>query len=116
MAIIAGPQCVNYMPIWRVYFNIICENGHSFESNMHNYKMKGTWCRKCYEENNKGANNSAAKSYKIISPDNEIFIIKGTLEKFCNENNLSHGIMQKILYKNYKNDNYKGWKIEYFNK
>jgi len=98
-------------------FNILnCGCGHKFDLQMNSFKSRNSWCRECWNKKRKGENNPSAKSYKITSPNNEIFIIKGTLEKFCKENNLCYGMIKRLLYKNYKNDNYKGWKIEYFNK
>jgi len=75
-------------------------------------RNKGNDCPICAKENNKGEKCYKAKSYKITSPINEIFIIKGILEKFCNENNLSYTSIKTILCKR-KTYNYKGWKIEY---
>ena len=98
-------------------FNILnCGCGHKFDLQMNSFKSQNSWCRECWNKKRKGENNPSAKSYKITSPNNEIFIIKGTLEKFCKENNLCYGMIKRLLYKNYKNDNYKEWKIEYFNK
>ena len=79
-------------------------------------RNKGNNCPYCQKEKQKNEGNPNAKCYKLTSPNNEIFIIKGTLEKFCKENNLCYGMIKRLLYKNYKNDNYKEWKIEYFNK
>jgi len=90
----------------------ICEKGHEWKTRIAD-RNNGSICPYCAKENRKGEGNPAAKSYKITSPNNEIFIIKGTLEKFCNENDLCYA----YLYKKIKSkDNYKGWKIEYFNK
>lgn len=40
-----------------------------------------------------GKNNPKAKTWKIISPTNEVFIITGELKKFCKEHNLSYNKM-----------------------
>jgi hypothetical protein len=57
----------------------------------------------------KGENNHNSKTYKIITPDENVIIIKG-LRKFCRENNLHHTNMLKVANK--KQDNHKGYKCE----
>lgn len=101
----------------RLYFEIEdcgCGHHHKFNLCMHRFKMENSWGRDCYYENNRGENCYAAKTFKLISPNNEIFIIKGTLKKFCKEYNISYGSLYKILRKKSKKDNYKDWKIEYY--
>jgi len=78
-------------------------------------RNKGNNCPYCQKEKQKNEGNPNAKCYKLTSPNNEIFIIKGILEKFCKENKLSYNSMLNVLYKKYKKDNYRGWKIEYYN-
>jgi len=91
--------CGSYKKVWW-----ICEKGHKWGATIKN-RNNGSICPYCAKENRKGEGNPAAKSYKITSPNNEIFIIKGTLEKFCNENDLCYA----YLYKKIKSkDNYKG--------
>jgi len=89
----------------------ICDKGHEWLSSVNNRNNLGNNCPYCAKENKKGENCYKAKCYKIISPKNEIFIIKGILVKFCKENILSHKSMRKLLYGQQKY--YKGWKIEY---
>jgi len=57
----------------------------------------------------KGENNHASKTYKIITPENEIIIITG-LREFCKKNNLHHSNMVKVANKNQKD--HKGYKCE----
>jgi len=76
-------------------------------------RNRGVGCPNCANKNKKEDMSCVSKSYKIISPKNEIFIIKGTLKQFCRKYNLSYTMMRDYLYKKYKKDNYKGWKIEY---
>jgi hypothetical protein len=57
----------------------------------------------------KGENNHASKSYKIITPENEIIIITG-LREFCKKNNLHHSNMVKVANK--KQKEHKGYKCE----
>ena len=46
----------------------------------------------------RGANNPRAKTYEIISPKNEKFIVVGGIKQFCKEHNLSYKMVKK--YKN----------------
>jgi len=99
-------------------FNITCGNGHNFNLRMGDFKNKKSWCRKCAnknrKENNKGENNPAAKVFKLMSPNNEIFIIKGILREFCKKYNLSYVAINNLLWRKTKiKNNHKGWKIEY---
>ena len=57
----------------------------------------------------KGENNHASKTYKIITPDNEIMIITG-LREFCKKNNLHSSNMVKVANK--KQKKHKGYKCE----
>jgi len=110
------PNCIinNYFyEDYKLHFDITCENNHNFNIKMNNFKSQNNWCKECANENNKGEKNSSAKCYKITSPNNKIFIIKGTLNQFCRENNLKQTTIKHYLYKNCKKDIYKGWKIEY---
>jgi hypothetical protein len=64
-------------------------------------KLKGrdvTWGKKISKTRitNKiaaAANNGRAKKWKLISPNNDEFLIHGNLEKFCLNNNLSKGVL-----------------------
>ena len=60
----------------------------------------------------KGENNHASKSYKIITPTNDIVEIKG-LRKYCEDHKLYHTNMIKVA--NGKQDNHKGYKCERLN-
>jgi NUMOD3 motif len=60
-----------------------------------------------------GENNKNAKTYKIISPDGTIYIIKGKLVIFCKEHNLWRDAITAMA-KN-KINNYKGWTAQYWN-
>ena len=90
----------------------MCEKGHEWEATI-DKRNNGTNCPKCANEKRKKDQHPGAKSYKITSPNNEIFIIKGILEKFCIENDLSYGMIKILLWKKYKYNDYKNWKIEY---
>jgi len=57
----------------------------------------------------KGENNHLSKTYKIITPENKILLIKG-LRNFCEKHNLHHSNM--ILVANKKQKNHKGYKCE----
>jgi hypothetical protein len=60
-----------------------------------------------------GANNPMAKTYEIITPNNEHFFITGNLKNFCNDNNLFYGTMKGMIDKNRtaRFGNCKGWYI-----
>lgn len=45
-----------------------------------------------------GSANRHARKYKIISPTGEEFVIHGTLQKFCNEWNISFALMFSTAY------------------
>jgi len=92
----------------------VCKFGHEWLGVINN-RNNGAKCPHCANENKKGENNINSKLYKITSPNNETFTFNGGLRIFCRENNLSYGMIQKLLYMEYKKDNYKGWKIEYYN-
>lgn len=48
----------------------------------------------------KGRNNPLSKVYKLISPNNKIFIVKDGLLNFCNDMNLSFGMIRRGLKEN----------------
>jgi len=98
----------------RLYFHILnCGNGHNFDLKMNNFKRKKSLCRECYLINEKTKLPLNSRYYKLISPDNKIFINKG-LKNICKKNNLNYNSIQNLLFKIIKTrDNYKGWKIEY---
>lgn len=54
------------------------------------------------------------KEYKLISPENEIFIIGDGLGKFCDKNNLSRNHLVSVASGRRKT--HKGWKCEYNDK
>jgi len=68
-----------------------------------------------------GNKHHASKKYKIIDPNNKIYIIEGTigytLKNFCKQFNISHIVLHKGLIYN-KNPTTKGrtkgWKLEYY--
>ncbi len=55
-----------------------------------------------------GSNNSNAKKYQIISPENKKYIVHGELRKFCKEKKLWFKGILDVRFK--RRDNYKGWK------
>ena len=57
--------------------------------------------------NKNGKNNSNAKKYKMISPDNKEYIVHGNLRKFCNERKLNYPDILDVRFN--RKDNYKGW-------
>lgn len=48
----------------------------------------------------KGRNNPLSKVYKLISPNNKIFIVKDGLESFCNRMNLSFSMIRSSIKNN----------------
>jgi len=52
------------------------------------------------------------KSYKVISPNDEIFIVDYGLQKFCDKHNLTRSHLINVA-KNRRN-HHKGWKCEYY--
>ncbi len=63
-----------------------------------------------------GKDNPNKKSFKFISPNNEIYIVVGEFKKFCTEHNLSISTLSKTLRtkKRVKHGRTKGWIVEYF--
>jgi len=67
-----------------------------------------------------GSNGSRAKDWKLTDPNNKEYFIKGTLKKFCIENNISIGVLKrnlgdiinKVRYKTERCLNTLGWKLE----
>lgn len=60
-------------------------------------KEKSALLKKKFSEERKGSGNSHAKTWKLISPIGEEFLIKGILRKFCEENNLSGWLLKKNI-------------------
>ncbi len=60
-----------------------------------------------------GNNNSNAKFYEFISPDNQRFNINGAIVSFCKQNNLNLAGVYKCI--NGEVDRYKGWQITRLN-
>jgi hypothetical protein len=50
-------------------------------------------------------------TYKVISPENEIFITSN-LTSFCKENGLHNACMNKIAHKQKRHKTHRGWKCE----
>jgi hypothetical protein len=73
--------------------------------------------RKVKEGKYLGSNNPNKKSYKVISPDNDIFYIEGEVEIFCKEHNLSYSTLRNTLQtkKVPNRGKTKGWILEYNN-
>lgn len=64
---------------------------------------------------NKG-NNPNAKVWKIIDPNGNVFIIKGTLQEFCDINGFSSWTLAECAKKKYteiKSGKAKGWSVSY---
>lgn len=59
----------------------------------------------------KGSNNSNAKSYEFISPDNIVYLVQGELRKFCKEHKLELTATINLLKQ--RRVEYKGWKARY---
>jgi len=55
-----------------------------------------------------------ANRWKVISPNNEVFIFRGGFNNFCIEHNIKSPQLLGAVAKG-KRDNYKGWKCEYIN-
>lgn len=62
-----------------------------------------------------GALNSNSKLCKLVSPNGEVFFVKGELEKFCEKENLSYWSIAELAKGRNKTGIYKGWKAEYIN-
>lgn len=63
------------------------------------------------------SNNPNSKSYEVISPNGEIFIVEGELKIFCEEKNISYSTLCKCL-KTKKKPNRgktKNWFLKYYN-
>ena len=58
-----------------------------------------------------GAGNGNAKSYKIVDPDGNTYIVNGTLKKFCAENKI--GIAGLIDVAKNRKPSFKGWIATY---
>ncbi len=59
----------------------------------------------------KGSNNSNAKSYEFISPDNTVYQVYGELRKFCKEHQLELSATINLLKE--RRTEYKGWRARY---
>lgn len=55
---------------------------------------------KSFIKGSQGKNNPSAKLYKIISPDGKIFEIIGEFKNFCEEKNISFGVLFRTLKTN----------------
>ena len=74
------------------------------------------------KQRNGGENNINAKTFYLISPQNEKFTVKGQLPTFCKEHNLNVNIIRKWLdkgkiepsnrKKNFIINNTNGWEIK----
>lgn len=69
-----------------------------------NYREIGTFkhseeTKQLFKKSRSGAGNCRAKIFKIISPNNEIFIVHGELRKFCDNHFLSYKSMINNLNK-----------------
>ena len=60
-----------------------------------------------------GSNNPNARIYKATSPDKEVFILQGTVKRFCELKDLSYATATKIIRTQIsaKSGNLKGWMI-----
>jgi len=67
--------------------------------------------RMLHPDSLKGSSNPNAKSYKLVSPDNEIFIFSGRLKQFCKEKGIDCGGIIDML-KGRRKD-YLGWQGHY---
>jgi hypothetical protein len=59
-----------------------------------------------------GKDNPNSKTWKIISPENEEYVIIGGLKKFCKSQNISYATMSAAIKYNRKGPRANGWSIE----
>ena len=59
-----------------------------------------------------GKDNPNSKTWKIVSPKNEEYIIIGTLKQFCKSQNISYATMSAAIKYNRKGPRRNGWSIE----
>lgn len=86
-------------------YNTLAPNGYNLQTGGLNSKPSPLVVQK----DQFGAKNVMAKTYEIITPDNEKFIITGTLKHFCKERNLSYDLMLRVSNPNYKASIHRGY-------
>ena len=59
-----------------------------------------------------GKNNPNSKTWKIISPENEEYVIIGGLKEFCKSQNISYATMSAAIKYHRKGPRTNGWSIE----
>ena len=59
-----------------------------------------------------GKDNPNSKTWKIVSPENKEYIITGTLNEFCESQNISYATMSAAIKYNRKGPRKNGWGIE----
>jgi hypothetical protein len=59
-----------------------------------------------------GKDNPNSKTWKIISPENEEYIVIGALKEFCKSQNISYATMSAAIKYNRKGPRRNGWSIE----
>lgn len=66
--------------------------------NKHSEKVRKIISEKA-KKNSKGALNSNAKIFRLVSPSGEVFILSGTLQRFCTELGLKYSALNDYLGK-----------------
>ena len=64
------------------------------------------------ERYSNGFLSASAKTWKLISPENEEYIITGALKEFCKSQNISYATMSAAIKYNRKGPRKNGWSIE----
>ncbi len=86
-------------------YNTLAPNGYNLQTGGFNSKPSPLVVQK----DQFGAKNHMAKTYEIITPDNEKVILTGTLKYFCKEKGLSYNLMLRVANPNYKASTHRGY-------
>ena len=86
-------------------YNTLAPNGYNLQTGGFNSRPSPFVIQK----DQFGAKNAMAKSYEVVTPDNEKITVKGTLKYFCKDNNLSYDLMLRVANPNYKASSHRGY-------
>lgn len=87
-------------------YNTLAPNGYNLQTGGSNSKPSPLVVQK----DQYGEKNHMAKTYEILTPDNERFIVKGTLKLFCKQYGISYDLMLRVANPNYKATHHRNYK------
>jgi len=76
-------------------------------------ERKNKISQKAKERYSNGFPSPSAKTWKLTSPEQEEYIITGTLKQFCKEHNISYATMSAAIKYNRTGPRKNGWDIKY---